>query len=301
MILSMLLPVSMRGPTAWYFGLEAGTRFSRIRALPMFERMSPAPRPSGGGGNGACSCPSRQLEVGFGTRGQASMARTSSTGRVLALVGLAFLVGAASSLTRSAAPRSALRMSTTGAKLTRGVHGQGSRFMPTVGLRGKEHAPRIMPIAGMLPHVTYEQLMMPENPEAPAAGRWKYYKMASNEAPYGFVCIDTPQILADAVNPVVVVAMAADLGIPMTDGKNDEILVLIDRADPAVTDPETYEPGKFYAYADADGRVDVAWQLAYPSGGQRVVGRVLYGMLPYIAPAKKEATGFAEMSDEYEF
>jgi hypothetical protein len=222
--------------------------------------------------------------------------------RAVAVLVLA-TIGAASGVTRRVASRARTRMSggIQPTKLARGVHGQNSRFMPTVALRGHEHAPRIMPIAGMLPYVTLEQLLAPAAPVAATAGRWKYYKMQSDEAPYGFVCIDTPDILATATSPVVIVANSADLGIPMTDGKNDEILIFIERDDPAVTDPEAYEPGKFYAFADADGNIDVAWQLDYPTGGQRVVGRVLYGQLPFVAPVKRAATGFAEMSDEYEF
>mmetsp|Transcript_28099 Transcript_28099/g.70719 ORF Transcript_28099/g.70719 Transcript_28099/m.70719 type:complete len:230 (+) Transcript_28099:67-756(+) len=201
-----------------------------------------------------------------------------------------------------AGPRVAARMSTSiNPQYTRGVHGQGSRFMPLVGLKSKDYAPRLLPVAGMLPHVTYEQLMSPSNPVPPSAGRWKYYKLDGNAAPNGFVVVETPEILENAISPVVVVAMSADLGIPLTDGKNDEVLVIIERDDPVVTDQEEFVPGKFYAFVDPAGQIDIAWHKAYPADGSRICGRVLYTQLPWVAPIKKEATGWSEMSDEYEF
>jgi hypothetical protein len=205
-----------------------------------------------------------------------------------------------------ATPRAAMRMSTrTDADInpqyTRGVHGQGSRFMPLVGLKSKDYAPRLLPIAGMLPHVTYEQLMVPNNPVPPSAGRWKYYKLDGDAAPFGFVIVETPEILENAIDPVIVVAMSGDLGIPLTDGKNEEVLVIIERDDPVVTDPEEFVPGKFYAFVDPAGAIDIAWYKAYPTDGSRICGRVLYTQLPWVSPIKKEATGWSEMSDEYEF
>lgn len=220
--------------------------------------------------------------------------------RSYVLVAAAALVGAATGL--RAPPRSSVMMkSMLPANMARGVHGQGSRFMPIVSLYKEDYAPRLMPVAGMLPHVTLEQLMVPVNPAAPSAGRWKYYKLDKDQAPFGFVCIDCPEVLALAADPVVVVAMASALGIPLTDGKDDEVLVLIDRADPARTDPEAYVPGMFYAFADANGQIDIAWQKEYPSGGQTLAGRVLYAYLPYVEPLVKPATGFAELSDEFNF
>jgi len=193
-------------------------------------------------------------------------------------------------------------MSSLPANMARGGHGQGSRFMPIVSLYANDYAPRLMPVAGMLPHVTLEQLRTPVNPQAPAAGRWKYYTLDAANAPFGFVCIDCPDALAAAADPVIVVAMAYDLGIPLTDGKNDELLVLIDRGDPAVADPDAFEPGKFYAFADTStGLLDIAWQKAYPTGSQVLAGRVLYAYLPFVESRVKPATGFAEMSDEFNF
>lgn len=215
---------------------------------------------------------------------------------------LPLVLGASSRAAHAARARAAVRMMPAlPSNMARGIHGQGSRFMSIVSLYNDDYAPRLMPVAGMLPHVTLEQLRRPVNPPAPGAGRWKYYKLDNDQAPFGFVCVECPEALAAAVDPVVVVALSSDLGIPLVDGKNDEVLVFIDRGDPAVASPDDYEPGVFYAFADASGQIDIAWQKEYPTGAQTLAGRVLYVYVPYVEPKVKPATGFAEMSDEFNF
>lgn len=198
------------------------------------------------------------------------------------------------------APQAALGMSSP-SKLMVGTHGQGSRFIPLQVLRKDDSLPRLLPVAGMLPHCTEEDIMRPVSPSEPAPGRWKYYKLTGAEAPFGFVCMSVPETFLTAESPVVLVAMASDLGIPLTDGKNDEVLVLVDRKDPACSDPEAFNNRKFYVFGEPDGRVGIRWQEEPCLAGERILGKVLYVNVPYIEPKNKPNTGFAETSDEFEF
>eukprot|EP00306_Pavlova_sp_CCMP459_P004144 CAMPEP_0185159460 /NCGR_PEP_ID=MMETSP1139-20130426/3059_1 /TAXON_ID=298111 /ORGANISM="Pavlova sp., Strain CCMP459" /LENGTH=190 /DNA_ID=CAMNT_0027724633 /DNA_START=75 /DNA_END=647 /DNA_ORIENTATION=+ len=189
---------------------------------------------------------------------------------------------------------------TTPSNIKRGVHGEGSRFMSLAKL-SLESPPRIMPIAGMLSMMTVDDLCRPVCPDPPVAGKWKYYKVQSDETPFGFVIVETPYVLEQAKDPVALVAMSADVGVPMPDMKNEEIIVMVDRGDPVVSDPSLFEAGKFYVFADAQGKLDIAWQADPPTDGQQIVGTVLYAQLPVLESEKKGSGGFAELSDDFAF
>lgn len=193
------------------------------------------------------------------------------------------------------------RASLSMSALAKGVHGQGSRFMPLVALHNNEYAPTLLPIAGMLSQCSVEEYLAPVTPALPEMGQWNYYMLDQSNAPTGFVAIETTEPLRGAESPVVLVAYSAELGIPMTEGANAEVLVVVERAEPCIDDPEAFDPRQFYVFSREDGGLEVGWRADYPADGTRVVGRVLYTYLPYVAPSKKPGGGFAELDDDFTF
>jgi hypothetical protein len=179
-----------------------------------------------------------------------------------------------------------------------GVHGTGYRFMPISSL-GNEASPSLVAIAGAYPGLTGAQLLAPQPLPFPTLGKWNYHTLLADGLPTGFVVVPGSELLLARPNTVSVVCKSSSLGIELADGEEHEVLALIDRSDAAVDELSEMSPEDFYAFADADDRVHIRWLDALPAGW-RVLGRLVYTQLPYVArPGSK--SGFAEMSDEFEF
>ena len=185
---------------------------------------------------------------------------------------------------------------TATAEKPEGAHGSGFRFMPMVSML-PEPSPALLAIAGAYPGITADQLLTPSALPQPDQGRWNYHRLTGDAVPTGFVVLPGEQKLHASPNTVVVVCDAGSLGIDMQE--DHEVLALIDRSDDAVTDPLDVDPQAFYAFADEAGAVQIRWVEALPAGW-RVLGRVLYTMLPNFKRIGKK-DGFAELDDDFEF
>ena len=81
----------------------------------------------------------------------------------------------------------------------------------------------------------------------------------SDGLPTGFVALPGSELLLSRPDSVAVVGVSSSLGIQLPDGKEHEVLAIIDRSDPAVHDLSELSTQDFYAFADEDDRVHIRW------------------------------------------
>lgn len=179
-----------------------------------------------------------------------------------------------------------------------GQHGTGFRFMP-ISAVAKDSAPVVIAIAGFLPGCTAEQLLAPVPIPFAAPGTWNYF-MLQGDAPGGFTVLPGDPLLDLHPDTVALVVNSGELGIELQDRNEHEVLAIINRADPATTDPGNFfDNMAFYAFADPAGQVSIRWYETIPDG-HRVLGRLLYTQIPFVKKAGGSG-GFAETDDEFEF
>eukprot|EP00316_Scyphosphaera_apsteinii_P016710 CAMPEP_0119302948 /NCGR_PEP_ID=MMETSP1333-20130426/4462_1 /TAXON_ID=418940 /ORGANISM="Scyphosphaera apsteinii, Strain RCC1455" /LENGTH=197 /DNA_ID=CAMNT_0007305475 /DNA_START=107 /DNA_END=700 /DNA_ORIENTATION=+ len=179
-----------------------------------------------------------------------------------------------------------------------GLHGTGYHFMPMTAMPN-EPSPALVAIAGAYPGLSAQQLLAPQPLPLPEQGRWNYHRLIADGLPGGFVAVPGSSLLVSSPNTVAVVCSSESLGIELADGAVYEVLALIDRSDPATTNPSAMSPKHFYAFSDTDEVVHIRWIEALPQGW-RVLGKLLYTQIPFVK-RPGSGGGFAEMDDDFEF
>jgi len=130
-------------------------------------------------------------------------------------------------------------------------------------------------------------------------GKWNYHMLKEDAAPGGFVAIPGSPLLDDNPDTVAVVCMSRAIGLDFPDSQEHECLALINRGDAATIDRSAFDSKGFYAFADHQGAVSIRWVESVPDEWT-ILGRVLFTMMPHIT-RPGSGSGFAEMSDEFEF
>jgi hypothetical protein len=138
-----------------------------------------------------------------------------------------------------------------------GTHGTGFRFMPMSAMTATS-SPVIVPIAGFIPGCTAQQFSAPVALPFAEPGTWNYFTL-QGEAPGGFTVISGDPLLDTHPNTVALVAEGGSLGIEFSDGREHEVLALVDRDDVAVLNPQEMDPQQFYAFADEQELIRVRW------------------------------------------
>jgi len=233
-------------------------------------------------------------------------------------VGASFVAGSAPPGRRAALPRAAVGLDATytnpeanyvpnadkggvgleAGNRPEGSHGTGFRFMP-ISAVSKESAPALLSIAGVYPGITGQQLLTPEPLPFAKPGGWNYHRLTGDAVPTGFVALPGSHLLDSHPNTVAVVCSSPSLGLELADGQAHEVLALVDRDDEAVADPAAFQNSDFYAFADENDAVHIRWMQHIPPGW-RIVGKLLYTQMPFVE-RPGAASGFAEMSDDFEF
>jgi hypothetical protein len=111
------------------------------------------------------------------------------------------------------------------------MHGTGSRFLSIQQLKGDELMPRIIPIAGVYPGITADELMAPTSTPSPSYGRWAYEFSDPDGPQVGTVAFPASTLVHACVDPVVVIATNDALGIDLAGEHDIEAIVLVDRGD----------------------------------------------------------------------
>jgi hypothetical protein len=99
-----------------------------------------------------------------------------------------------------------------------GSHGTGYRFMPVSALTDVP-SPVLLPIAGMHPGLTVDQLAAPQPLPMPEQGKWIYHRLVGDAVPTGFVALPGSEPLIHCPDAVAVVCTCVSLGLELADGK----------------------------------------------------------------------------------
>jgi hypothetical protein len=109
------------------------------------------------------------------------------------------------------------------------LDGQNFKYLPIHKGSDEEHFPRIMPIAGVYPSITYEQLMAPRSSEASDPGQWAYEFTDPDGPQIGTVALPGSDTITNCIDPVVVISKNTDLGVTVIE--EVEMIVVVDRGD----------------------------------------------------------------------
>ena len=99
-----------------------------------------------------------------------------------------------------------------------GSHGTGYRFMPVAALPNAL-SPVLLPIAGVHPGLTVNQLAAPQPLPMPEQGQWIYHRLVGDALPTGFVALPGTEQLELCPDSVAVVCTCASLGLELADRK----------------------------------------------------------------------------------
>merc|ERR1711924_124531 len=103
-------------------------------------------------------------------------------------------------------------------------------------------SPALMCIAGMYPGLSAEDVRRPVALPIPPPGRWTYHVLTGDTCS-SFVTVPGSDLLDHHPNSVVVVASSSSLQIELSDGQEHEVLVVVDRSDKAINDPNWLRKG----------------------------------------------------------
>ena len=174
------------------------------------------------------------------------------------------------------------------------MHGSGSRFIPLSQNKPEDISPRMVPVAGMSPSITAEELLAPPSSAAPPLGMWQFDFSDPDGPQLGTVVLPPSNAIQTAEDPVVMVAESTELGLSLRNDVECEVLIVIDRGD------KTFEDDKFFAFSAPDGSVIVRWFQELPAG-YSVLGRVVIVIVPYLESMMVKSSGFMEDQDDFSF
>jgi len=154
-----------------------------------------------------------------------------------------------------------------------GLHGSNFCFMPLEQLDDSVQWPRILRIAGSYPGVTTAELAAtPGTIAAAAQGLWAYEFPDAHSSEYGMIAVPGSDLVQYAIDPVVVVASSASLGIPLL--HENEVLAVIDRG--AVD----FSERSFFAFRDPHANL-VIRRFDQPEPGWTIAGKLVVVLLPF--------------------
>lgn len=172
-----------------------------------------------------------------------------------------------------------------------GKHGENFKFLSV--LRGNEdvYFPRIIPIAGVLGEVSFEEIMAPFSAEAPKEGNW-FYDFSDPDSPQlgTFACPPSRNI-HEAADPVGLIATNTQLNINLSISDEVECVVVVDRGD------FRFDPDAFFAFRSPINTVEIGSCNKIPQGFE-IIGRVVMTTVPFHTGMARKPTGFLEDETE---
>ena len=166
-----------------------------------------------------------------------------------------------------------------------GSHGQNFKYLPLHRGSDEEHFPRIMPIAGVYPSITYEQLMAPRSTEASDPGQWTYEFTDPDGSQIGTVALPGSDTITNCVDPVVVISKNTDLGVSVIE--EVEMIVVVDRGN------TEFSKENFYMFQDPNSNLVIQWCDSERPEYQ-VVGKIVLCCIPWTTAMKPKSSGFLE-------
>ena len=172
-----------------------------------------------------------------------------------------------------------------------GLHGDGFRYLQIEQGKRLTNFPRIIPIAGVYPEITPEQLLAPAAASEAKFGSWSYDFSDPAGPQLGTVAIPASRVMTECIDPVAVIAPNRALGVKIVE--DVEMIIVIDRAD------RRFNPDEFFIFRTPDDQLSIQW-MDEVEDGYEVMGKVITSMSPFVPGMYKEKSGFAEDDDDDE-
>lgn len=168
-------------------------------------------------------------------------------------------------------------------------HGEGFKYLPIQKASSDEYFPRILPIAGVYPSITLEQVLSPVTSPVASIGTWSYEFTDPNGSQLGTVALPGSHILHHSIDPIVLITKNTDLNIRVIE--EVEMLVVVDRGD------REFDSQAFFLFLTPTNELTIKWTEDLPEDHQ-VVGRIILCWIPYTEMMAPKKTGFLEEDDE---
>jgi len=172
-----------------------------------------------------------------------------------------------------------------------GSHGKNFKYMPIVKGKKTEYFPRIVPIAGVYPDITAEQLLAPYSDPPVAPGVIKYDFSDPSGPQLGTIAIPGSEIIGAAEDPVALITTNEALSISSASPDPVEMVVVVDRGD------LTFQRDRFYIFDRQHEGLIIGSCDQIPSNSQ-IVGRLIVCLMPFVKSTAAKATGFLEEDEE---
>lgn len=168
-----------------------------------------------------------------------------------------------------------------------GGHGQNFHYLPVHRGSLEEHFPRIIPIAGVFPGITTEQLNAPYSSPAAPVGQW-VYEFTDPEGPQlGTIALPGSTVMTDAVDPVALITNNTILGISCIE--DVEMIAVVDRGE------KDFYSGDFFLFKDMNtNEFFIQWYEKLPPNHIEILGKIIQCAIPLTEKMKPVETGFLE-------
>lgn len=205
---------------------------------------------------------------------------------VFLLIAVSFTVNAF--MRRSLLNRKTHQLTPLSATGGTGLHGDQFKYLPILQGKYNEFFPRIVPIAGVFPGVTYEQLMAPTPNEYAPPGTWVYDFPDPDAPQLGTVAFPGNLRVAEAFDPVALISTNTALNIPCVE--EVEVVLLVDRGD------KRFKSDQFFLFRDPHGEMIIRW-MEKLDPNYEILGRIEVCMMPWTEAMGKPATGWEEVDE----
>ena len=134
---------------------------------------------------------------------------------------------------------------------TLGKHGENFKYLSIMKGKSSQHFPRTIPIAGMYPEVTPEDIMAPAQCPLIMPGQIAFDFSDPNGPQLGTVAVPGSDVITFADDPVALVVHNSQLGIKMIAPDGAECVAIVDRMD------LKFNPDYFYAFRNPSNDVEL--------------------------------------------
>lgn len=171
-----------------------------------------------------------------------------------------------------------------------GGHGDGFKFIPIHQAKQLENFPRIVPIAGVFPDITPQDLLAPSPTLPVSKGSWTYDFSTPDGPQLGTVALPPSDHMTACVDPVAIISTNAALGI--TNLIVDvEVVLVIDRGNKA------FKAETFFAWKSPANEVIIRWSDKMLPGHE-IIGKVVMCTVPWVEGMRGKKSGFIEDDEE---
>jgi hypothetical protein len=173
-----------------------------------------------------------------------------------------------------------------------GLHGQNFKYLSIIKGKQSVHFPRTVPIAGVYPELTPEDILAPAQAPLIVPGQFAYDFSDPSGPQLGTVAVPGSDTITFADDPIAIITRNENIGIKLN-GDGAEVVLIVDR------DDKKFNSDMFYAFRNPNNEVEIG-SLDKLLPGYTIMGRVILTMVPMVKGDKKQATGFLEDEDEDE-